>query len=140
MPEKRIGKGAKVEVDHDSNLTYTKIGLMKDITPPPRSKQGVDDTELDADLMTETPGIEEVSEFTFNQFYHAGDSDMQMIDDLFDEGVDGIVSWRITYPYSTPVTKTFDGWVKSLTEGQIVKDQVMSREVTVSRTSDIVIA
>ncbi|GAA4442932.1 phage tail tube protein [Bremerella cremea] len=137
MSEKRIGKGAKVEVDHDGNLTYTKIGLMKDITPPGRSRAGADDTELDADLMTEFPGIEEVSEFTFTQFWHAGDSNHEMIDDLFDEGEDGIVSWRITYPYSTPVTDTFSGWVKNITPAQIVKEDIMSRQVTVSRTSAI---
>lgn len=135
--EKRVGKGTQVKVDEDGNLTFTKIGLMKDVTPPPRERKGADDTELDAELETEAPGVEALSEFTFNQFYHAGSTNQQIIDTLFDAGEDGIVNWQIVYPYSTPVTKQFPGWVKKVAEETVVKDSVMSREVTVSRRGPI---
>lgn len=135
MAEKRIGLGTTFYVDHDNNLTFTKIGQIKDLTPPTETIQGVDDTDLDATLMTEAPGIEELSEFRVTQFYHDGDSNHQLIDDLFASRAE--VEWRYVLPYSTPQTKQFSGWVKGKSMATIVKDDIMQREIVISRTSDI---
>lgn len=135
MPSKRIGKGTVVSVDALDNAEFTPIGMVVETTPPPRSRVGVDGQTLGEDLATEEPGVEEVSEFTFRQFWHPGDTNHEIIDTLF--GSQGKVDWRCILPYTKAVTLTFKGWVKAMTPETVTVNDIISREVTVSRTSAI---
>lgn len=136
MATKQIGLGTLVKVDEDdSGTTFTTCTILMDATPPARTRTRVDQTALDDTLATYAPGIEEHSEFKFKQFWHPTDTQHASIDTLF--GAKTIVIWTITYPFGTPIVDTFEGWVSDLTPATITKDEVISREVTIQRTTAI---
>ena len=138
MATKQVGLGTIVAVDHDADSTYTTLDNTVEVTPPGRSRQGVDDTTLSDTLETEAAGIEEQSEFTFLQFFHVGDTNHAIIDTLFSAKTK--VNWKITYPYATAKTWTFEGWVKQLSVERVTRSGIISREVTVKRTGAITVA
>lgn len=136
MATKQVGLGTLVKVDeNDDGNSHTTMTVVMDATPPARTRTRVDQTALSDTLATYAPGIEEHSEFKFRQFWHPGDTVHQHIDTLF--GNSTIVEWQIVYPFGTPVTDEFEGWVSDMTPATITKDEIISREVTVQRTSAI---
>ena len=134
MANKQVGLGTLVKVDEDDNgTTHTTLTVVMDATPPPRTRQRVDQTSLDDTLATDAPGIEDKSDFVFTQYWHPGDTVHQHVDTLF--GAKTIVEWQIVYPFGTPVTDEFEGWVASIEPQQIGVATMISRRVTVHRTS-----
>lgn len=136
MATKQVGLGTLVKVDeNDDGSGHTTMTIVMDATPPARSRVLVDQTALDDTLQTYAPGIESFSEFKFNQYWHPGDTVHQHVDTLF--GAKTIVEWQVVYPFATPVTDEFEGFVSAMTPGTIQHNGIISREVTVQRTGAI---
>ena len=135
MATKQVGLGALVKVDDDGDASFTTVGLTRSITPPPRSRALVDGTALEDDLAVNEAGIEEASELSFTQFWHPGDTNHEIMDTLF--GSKAKVDWQIVYPFATPVTDEFEGFVSALAPEQIEPGNIISRQVTVQRTGAI---
>ena len=136
---KYAGAGSTVECDIDGlGTTWTLFGYTESITPPPRTRQKVDATNLDEDMVNLEPGIEEDSEFVFVQVWEPGDTNDEQIDTLFDSKFKP--QWRITYPTdpTTPEQDTFSGWVSGIAPDTIDVGTRIGRTVTVTRTGPIV--
>lgn len=136
MATRQIGLGTLVKVDDDdSGAGFTTVGEIVNVTPNGRTRELVDRTVLADTLATMAAGIEAHSEFSFMQFWHPGDTNHQLIDTLF--GSKAEVLWQIIYPFSTPVTDQFDGFVSGYEPEEIGRDGIISRRVTVQRTGAI---
>lgn len=136
MATKQIGLGTIVKVDEDdSGSTFTTCTVVVDVSPPSRVRAGVDQTSLDDTLETEAPGIEQKSEFKFKQFWHPTDTQHASIDTLFDSKAQ--VIWNIVYPFATPITDQFEGWVSGLEPETITAGGMIMRTVTVKRMTAI---
>lgn len=136
MATKQIGLGTLVKVDeNDDGTSHTTLTIVMDATPPPRTRVRVDQVSLDDLLATDAPGIEDKSDFVFNQYWHPGDTVHQHVDTLF--GAKTIVEWQCVYPFGTPVTDEFEGWVAAMEPSTITHNGIISRRVTVHRTSAI---
>jgi len=136
MATKQIGLGTLVKVDEDdSGSTFTTCTILMDTTPPKRERELVDQTALTDTLQTYAAGIEKHSEFSFTQYWHPTDTQHASIDTLF--GAKTEVIWNIVYPFSSPITDSFEGFVSSLEPSTIKHNEVISRKVTIQRTSAI---
>lgn len=136
MATKQIGLGTLIKVDEDdSGSVFTTCTIVMDVTPAARKRARINKTSLDDTLATFAAGIEEHSEFTFMQYWHPTDTQHASIDTLF--GSKAEVIWQIVYPFSTPITDQFDGWVSDLEPQQINVDGMIMRRVTIQRTTAI---
>ena len=136
MATKKAGHGAKVYVDHDEDLTYTKIDNVVKITPPTPTRDEVDMTVLESTVMEPDPADPpDMGEFSFDFNWHPTDTNHELLDTLFNSGAK--VPWRVEFPFATPVTDTFTGWVKNLTPGDLESKTAIRRTCTVRVTSAI---
>jgi hypothetical protein len=135
MATKHIALGTVIAVDTAGGSSYTTITLAIDATPPARKRARIPQTALSDTLATNAPGIEEASEYVFNQYWHPTDSQHASIDTLFNAKTDG--SWKITYPFSVTIADTFTGWVSDLEPAVLQSNGMIMRKVTIQRTSDI---
>jgi hypothetical protein len=130
MASKFLGHGTLFKVDEDdSGATFTTITLVIDGTPPARKRVRIDATSLTDTLSIYKMGMEDFSEFSFNQFWDPLDTQHVSLDTLFTNKTQ--VIWTITYT-STEVD-SFEGFVSELTPATLVKDGLMMRKVTVQR-------
>ncbi len=132
---KETALGSIVKVDDDEDLTFTTVGLTKTITPPTRKRARIDNVDLSDTLATDAAGIEEKSDFSFEQYWTPGDTDHELIDTLF--GSAAAVPWQVIYPLGTPVTDEFDAIVVEMTLGALQSDGMIMRTVTCHRTTAI---
>lgn len=135
MAIKRIGLGTVVKYDHDSNASFDVVGELRSVTPPGRSYERVADDTLDSVLRTQQQGIEDVSEFQFQQVWHDGDAQHERIDTAFNARDNR--AWQIVFPHSPARTWEFTGRVMSMGPEQITNSSLITRTVTVHRTSAI---
>lgn len=136
MATKQIGLGTIVKVDEDdTGSTFTTCTVVMEVTPPKRSREKVDVTSLDDTLATYAPGIETHSEFKFKQFWHPTDTQHTSIDTLF--GSKAQVIWNIVYPFASPITDQFEGWVSDIEPETITTNGTISRTVTIQRCTAI---
>lgn len=126
---KLLGLGTVTKVDG------AKITLVTNITPPARSRTLIDQTALDEELATNALGIEEHSEFTFNQFWIPGDSQHQSMDTLFNSKA--LAEFKIEYTNAPAVVDTFSGKVSRLAPQAIERGGMLMREVTIQRYTNI---
>lgn len=136
MATKRIGLGSAVQLEVTED-NYVTQGLTRSITPPPRTRQGVDGTVLGDTLATELAGIEEQSLVTFEQLWDPDDDESgghEEVDDLFDSKA--VASWRIVYD-SAGVTDTFDAQVWAIEPGELTVGDPITRTVTLQRVGAI---
>ena len=134
MATKQIALGTLVKVDeNDDGNSHTTMTVVMDSTPPARKRARIDKTSLDDTLATFAAGIEQHSEFQFTQYWHPGDTVHQHVDTLF--GAKTEVEWQIVYPFGTPVTDEFEGWVSDLEPQQLTVDGMITRRVTIQRTT-----
>jgi hypothetical protein len=132
MASKWLGNGTLFKVDEDdSGSTFTTITLCIDGTPPARKRVRIDGTVLADTLSTYELGMEDFSEFSFNQLWDPIDTQHASLDTLF--GAKTVVIWTITYT-STEVD-SFEGYVSALEPAALTKDGLNSRKVTVQRKS-----
>lgn len=141
MATKQVGLGTLVKVDDDdSGTVFTTVGEVVTVTPSGRERELVDDTALADTLATYSPmAIETFASFTFRQFAHYADTNHAIIDTLFAAATATLrkVLWQLVYPYPTPVTDQFEGWVSNISPEEIARDGIISRTVTVQRTGAI---
>lgn len=136
MAVKYIGLGTVFKVDeNDDGATHTTITVVISGTPPPRTRELIDGTELSATLATYEAGIEQHSAYTFTQFWEPGDSQHESIDTLF--GSKAVVEWQIVYTTAVAKTDEFEGFVSGLEPQPIVHNGIYQRQVTIQRKSAI---
>lgn len=134
MATKQIGLGTLVKVDeNDDGTSHTTVTIVMDATPPARKRARIGKTSLDDTLATFAAGIEQESEFQFTQYWHPTDTQHASIDTLF--GSKAEVEWQVVYPFATPITDEFEGWVSDLEPQQIAVDGMITRRVTIQRTT-----
>lgn len=135
MATKQIGLGTVIKVDEAADTSFTTVTVIIDATPPPRQRVRIDVTALDDTLATDEMGIEDKSDFVFNQYWHPGDTNHEIIDTLFNSKA--AVNWQIVYPFSSTETRQFAGKVAGMVPGQITGNGTIQRQVTIHRTGAI---
>lgn len=139
MSNKVLGYGSIVKVDHDDNASFTTVGCIKEITPPPRRLKEVDGTCLEDVRESIDPGIAEATDFVFTQVWKVGEAAPGYIDLLFTNAKARTtpydVDWQVIYPQDTPVTEAFTGWVKEISPSVKGNSEYWTRQVTVKTTS-----
>lgn len=136
--EKRIALGSTVYVDHDSDTTYTLVGLTKSITPPGTEKSDVDATVLGDTLEVPEAGIEAASTFEFMELADPAHTDHAMLQTLCDNNTK--VNWRVVYPAAVAKQITFQGRVKSISNETLEVKGVVGRKIVVQRTGAITLS
>lgn len=132
MANKYLGLGTVLKVDEDDNGSgHTTITLAVDATPPARKRVRIDATVLSDTLSTYKMGMEDFSEFSFNQLWDPIDTQHASLDTLF--GAKTVVEWQIIY--TSGETDEFEGYVSALEPGTLAKDNLNQRKVTVQRKS-----
>jgi hypothetical protein len=127
MAAKNLGLGTVLTCDGDT------ITLAVDATPPARKRVNIDGSVLSETLATYEPGIEDFSEYMWTQLWEPGDTDHEAIDGLFDSKA--AVVFTIVYADSGNTVETFSGKVSDIEPQPITKDGLLSRKVTVQRTT-----
>jgi hypothetical protein len=133
MATKHVALGTVLAFDAAGGSSYATITLAIDATPPHRKRVRVDQTALSDTLATFTPGIEDHSEYVFNQYWHPTDTNHASIDTVFGSGA--ICTWKVTYPFSSTIDDVFSGWVSDLEPATLQANGMVMRKVTVQRTS-----
>lgn len=134
MPERGVGFGGIVELDHDSDATYEAQTQVIDIDPPSLSAEDVDVTTID-DNVEQTVQSKQINagELSFTQLYDPNDTEQAKLDTLLSSGA--AVPWRISYPFATPDVQGFTGYVKGLEIGTLAVANAITRKCTVKLTS-----
>lgn len=135
MAVKKIGLGTIVKFDHDSNATFDVVGEIRNVTPPGRAYERVAEDTLDSVLRTQQQGIEEVSDMQFTQVWQDGDTQHERIDTSFN--AKETRPWQVIYPFTPARTWEFQARVMSLGPEQISANSLISRVVTIHRTTAI---
>lgn len=135
MADRQVSLGSVVKLDHDDNATFDAVGLITNVSPPPRTRQRVNAMVLGDDLETDKMAAEAISDMTITQLWHPGDTEHEKIDTLFDSKDE--VSWQIITPHSTPVVDEFVGVVASLDPSPREAGNMIARDFTVHRVSAI---
>ena len=129
MATKNLGHGAVL------TCNAVEVTLITDATPPGKKRVLIDGSTLTDALATYEAGVEDFSEYTFNQFWEPGDTVHEGIDTLF--GSKAEVAFTIAYNDTGVTTETFNGVVSDLEPAPIQKDGLLMRKVTVQRTGSI---
>ena len=135
MATKHVALGTIIQVDTAGGSSYTTITLAIDATPPNRTWVKVDQTALSDTLATFAPGIEDHSEWMFNQYWHPNDTMHASLDTVAAAKTD--CAWKITYPFSSPMSDTFSGWISELSPAVLQTNGMIMRKVTAQRTTAI---
>lgn len=135
MATKQIALGTILKTDITLAATFVTHTLVKEITPPPRTREKIEGKDLADTFDVPLLGIEQESECTFKQFWHPGDTEHEKMDTVFGTKVSFDV--QIVTPHGTPVTDKFTVKVVSLAPETLNTGGVYSRDVTLLRTSAI---
>ena len=139
MASARRGLGTLVKYDHDNDASFTTIGEITSIDPPPREYESVDATDLADTLSVALQGLEQNSICTFNQIYTDGDTVHEYIDSAFDSKHN--YSWQLVFVADSgggaSRTWQFTGRVMGIDHDTVDASSVCSRVITVQRTSAI---
>jgi hypothetical protein len=135
MASKQIALGSILKVDHDNNAAFDVMTLVRQITPPPRSRKKIDSLTLGDTFEVSQLGIESESEMEFQQLWHPGDTEHEKLDTLF--GSKGQFSVQLITAHGTAVTLEFTVKVTALEPEAWTVDGVYSRKVTLLRTGAI---
>lgn len=130
---KNIGHGCSV-----ARVTGgpTTLGQVRSITPPAFSREDVNATTLDSTVAYNLPSDpEDPGELTIEMLWTSGDTNDELLDTDF--AARTIASWKVVYPSPITRTATFDAWVKSLSPGVLVSNDVIMRTVTFRLTTVI---
>ena len=133
---KVIGHGTLVKVDHDSNGSFTTVGCVRSLTPPPRSKEPIESTCMEDTIADYELAIEDGGDFVFQHATHPNDSTHVILQTLLTNGTE--VNWQVYYgSYTTPITAQFAGKVISIAPENIDSKTLIADSVTVRRTGAI---
>jgi hypothetical protein len=135
MASKQIALGSILKIDPTGHVTFTAMTLVRQITPPPRSRKKIEGLTLGDTFEVSELGIESESEMEFQQLWHPGDTEHEKLDTLF--GSKNEFGVQLVTAHTTPVTLEFTVKVVSLEPEAWTVDGVISRKVTLVRTSAI---
>jgi len=135
MADRQVSLGQVVKLDHDDDASFDAVGLITSVSPPPRTRQRVNAMVLGDSLETDKAAAEAISDFTFTQLWHPGDTEHEKIDTLFDSKAER--EWQLVTPHSTPVTDEFTGVVMSMDPSPREVGNLIARDVTVHRVTAI---
>lgn len=128
------GYGTLVKVDDDdSGSTFTTVGFVREVTPPPLERNTVDGTTLTDAYEVLNPGTEVATEFVFTIIDIINSVNHTIPFTLFTNKTDCL--WQVVYPQGTPVTDQFSGWVKKIGKTVAGPNEYWMTEVTVQVTS-----
>lgn len=135
--DRYIGKGALVKVNSNGDgNTYITAGLCTNITPPAQEKATINCTAMEDTVAVAEQGIEELSEFAFEQGHDPADTTDDAIDTLYGNG--NSVNWKLeTKAGSKTFTKLFAGRVFAIVPGAIDANGWQKRTVKVIRNGAI---
>ena len=140
MATKTLGNGIVLKYDEDGDtLSHTAIGEIVNIELPAQTCDDIDVTDLDSTIVEYLPSdVDDMGEVSFTQLWHAGDTVHEHIDTAFaNRSTANTYQWQIVYPYSTPVTDQFTGYVKSKGGESAGPRDSIKRRVTIKLTSAI---
>ena len=132
---KQIALGTLLKTDASTPASFVTMTLVREVTPPPQTREEIDGKDLGDTFDVPLLGIEEVSRCVFTQFWHPGDAEHEVIDTEFDATTEFAV--QIVTPHATPVTDEFNVKVVGMTPAQLNTGGTYQREVTLLRTSAI---
>jgi hypothetical protein len=139
MANARLGLGTLVKYDHDDDASYTTIGEISAVDPPPREYEAVDATDLADVLQVSLQGIEQSSTWEFTQIYTDGDTVHEYIDSAF--GSKHNYSWQIIFAADSgggaARTWQFTSRIMAIGHETVDASSVCSRVITLQRTSAI---
>jgi len=132
-----VGKSALVKVNiNDDGTTFTAVGLIREVTPPPEVKSKIDVTGMEDTVAEIRQGIEEESEFTFLALWDQAATGDAGVKTLYDSGAE--VRWQVIVTDGTNTwTMDFDGIVMGIVPQKIGGSDPVTFQVTVSRTGAI---
>lgn len=135
--DRYTGKGALVKVNHSGDgTTMVAVGLCTNATPPPQEKATIDCTAMEDTVAVAEQGIEQLSEFSFEQAHDPADTCDDAIDTLYGNG--NSVKWQlITKAGSKTWTKDFLGRVIAIVPGAVDGNSMQKRTVKVIRNGAI---
>jgi len=142
MADRQIAKGIICNYDVNGDLTVDDtIGEIRNLTPPPKSADTVDVTIVGDEVEQLYPAeTDNAGEYTFEQIWHISDTNHELLDTAFNtRDTTKLYLWNIIFPFTTPKTQQFSGWVKSLTPSQVDAKGVFSRTCVIQLTSAITI-
>lgn len=129
--KKRIAHKITLEVDEAGGVNFTKLCNIKIVTDPSLSREVVNVDCQDTEIEENRPGpVLQIGDLGIEIFWDEADVDHQrlvtMITGAQPETRDDDPSWRMTFPFATPIQKIFRGWLMELGEGTYeVKNEVM---------------
>ena len=139
MADARLGLGTLVKYDHDNDASYTTIGEISAVDPPPREYEAVDATDLADTLAVNLQGQEINSIWSFTQIWTDGDTVQEYIDTAFDSKHN--YSWQLVLAADSgggaARTWQYTSRVMGIGPETIDAASVCSRVITLQRTSDI---
>ena len=140
MATKTLANGILLAYDENGdNLSLTTIGEITNITGPTISCESVNATTTDSAFEAFLPSeVDDNGQVTFDQIWHAGDTNHELVDTAFDNrATTHAYGWQITYPYASTVTDDFDAFVLSISPAAVGPKDVISRTVVLQLTSAI---
>jgi hypothetical protein len=138
MATRRLGLGTTFTVDADNDGGNDSIALVLNAKPPTRERETVDDTTLDSTLQTNTAGIEKHSTYVIRIKFDKADATHYKFIALFDGKTE--TTWVIVFTDGTNETWTFDGWISKLEHQSVEHNKHNELEITVERTTAIVVS
>ena len=135
-------KGALVKVNSSGDgTTMVTIGLCTSATPPAQERALIDLTAMEDTVAVAATGIEQLSEFSFEQLHDPADTGDDAIDTLYASG--DSVKWQLIAATKTAVattktwTKEFTGVVFGIVPAGVDGNSGAKRTIKVSRTGAI---
>lgn len=136
MAKKRIAHKISLEMETSAGV-FTKLANVKKIGDPGKSRDAVEMICMDQTVEQSFPSPTlKLGDATLQLYWDDGDANHQLIDASIDTApvytseLD-LPQFRLVFPFATPITKTFRGWLKELGEVSYeVKNEVM-RDITI---------
>lgn len=137
--EKRTGQGAKISIDFTgADSTYDVLECTSDLTPPGSNNAAVAAACLEDDEITHVPGQGEATTLVFNQFWHPTNTTDAKVDAA--RASRTTINVKIEYPFSTKVDEKWNGFVEDITPDNLGGNIILSRQITIRRTTPITYA
>lgn len=124
--------------NQDSPLTYTAIGQITSMTPVGQTRSLIDVTNLLSSAREYKKAIKDGQEINLTIQYDPDDTGHAAL--RTDMNAETARSYRITFTDSPAQTVTFDALVTNWSITNVVIDSVLTLEVTLKPTGDLVFA
>jgi hypothetical protein len=131
----QISLGSILKTDHDDSGTFDAMTLVRQITPPARTRKKIEGLTLGDTFEVPELGIEAESEMEFTQFWQPGDTEHEKIDTLF--GSKAVLPIQLVTAHGTPKTDEFETKVVAIEPEAWTPDGLYARKITLLRTSAI---